>query len=437
MRRSFVAGSLLVACFSLAVPATAADPMSRYYAADTEGIFWFLHITDTHIDTSEALPVANLEFALNEAVQVAAPVAVFASGDLVDGTILGIPTSGQDSAEWDIYETLLYDAQVTPSFYFDLPGNHDTYDDQGLTHYLESSMQGQATGTFFADAIHTTPLGDYYFVAMNSSGPYGTPFTFGDPQFTNVDALEAGLAAQASAKLVFVFAQTHHLVAHGATDAQMVLGIGRRRRSPWQRVGSDDDAGGCWRLLSARTRPPVQGEHARRHGHLLSSPTSPETRSWTTGPLEAWDETKHESNLGIGIVDHNAFIYGVTDTANPWPLRCDHGTGRREPSRAVGALRDPPRGLPTRGTIRSTAREKNPYAYDVCLDRSDNPVRALVLSKEPVAHGECGVGFVGAGEHGSCSGPAGHLHDDDGHDGLGTRAAFHHGDSGDRHADAE
>lgn len=54
MRHSLVAGSLIVSLCSLAAPATAAGPMSRTYANDTEGIFWFLHITDLHIDTSEA-----------------------------------------------------------------------------------------------------------------------------------------------------------------------------------------------------------------------------------------------------------------------------------------------------------------------------------------------------------------------------------------------
>ena len=90
--------------------------MSRYYADDTEGIFWFLHLTDLHIDTDAPKAREHLEFALDEVVQVVDPIAVFATGDLVDGTILSIPTSGQDPAEWGIYATLLYDADMTPDF---------------------------------------------------------------------------------------------------------------------------------------------------------------------------------------------------------------------------------------------------------------------------------------------------------------------------------
>jgi MYXO-CTERM domain-containing protein len=382
MRHSLAAGGLLLGMLSIAGSAYAAGPMSRYYADDTDGIFWFVHITDLHIDTNDSKARSHLEFALNEVVDIVNPVAVFASGDLVDGTILGIPTSGQDPAEWDNYRTLLFDANMEPTFYFDVPGNHDGYGDQGLTNYIESSMQGPATnGRLFVDAVHTTALGEYYFVGMNSAGTFDTPFTFGNPFYTNVDDLAAGLQAHASAQLVFVFAH-HHLVDHGDTDAQMVLGIG----------GADDPPGNVSEVL-----PLLEDSGAfYLHGHVhqykeslqgnvvtvqLSNLASDPSVDRTS--IESWDQTKFESNIGIGIVDHNAFVYGVTDTTSPWPfvaitapVDVNLEGGGTPPGSSSGVSYD--------GDYLDYGVDKNPYAYDVCGARTDNPVRALVLSKEPV-----------------------------------------------------
>jgi MYXO-CTERM domain-containing protein len=356
--------------------------MSRYYADDTQGVFWFVHITDLHIDTGDNTVEDRLRFALGEVVDVVAPVAVFASGDLVDGTVLGIPTSGQDPAEWDIYASILADAQMTPSFYFDMPGNHDGYGDQGLNNFIESSMQGQASGALFADATHTTPLGDYYFVAMNSAGTYATPFTFGDPQFTNVAELEAGLAANAAAQLVFVFGH-HHLVEHGHTDAQMALGIG----------GSDDPPGNV-----AEVMPLLENVGAfYLHGHVHQYKESLQggvvtvqlsnlsgTPEVDRSSLDAWDETKYQSNIGVGIVDHNAFVYRVTDTTNPWPFVAI--TAPVDVNLQGGGIpAGSSAGVSWDGDFLAYGAQANPYAYDVCLDRTDNPVRAVVLSKDPVS----------------------------------------------------
>ncbi len=382
-RPLLAAAAALLGLLASASPADAAGPTSRYYADDTQGIFWFLHITDLHIDTNKDTVKERLEFALGEVVDVVAPVAVFASGDLVDGTILGIPTSGQDPAEWDIYASILADAQMTPSFYFDLPGNHDAYGDQGLNNFIESSMQGQATnGALFADAVHITPLGDYYFVAMNSSGTYGTPFTFGDPQFTNVADLEAGLAANASAQLVFVFGH-HHLVEHGHTDAQMALGIG----------GSDDPPGNV-----AEVMPLLESAGAfYLHGHVHQYKESLQGNVVTVqlgnlsgtpevdrSSLDAWDKTKYQSNIGVGIVDHNAFVYRVTDTSNPWPFVAI--TAPVDVNLQGGGIpAGSTAGVDYEGDFLAYGAQANPYAYDVCLGRKDNPVRAVVLSKDPVS----------------------------------------------------
>ena len=375
---SLVASSLFGLLVGMATPCTAhaADPSSRYYAQDTEGIFWFLHISDLHIDPLNNSARKHLTFALGEAVDVIQPIAVFASGDLVDGSVF-LPTSGQDKAEWDLYATLLSDANVTPEFFFDMPGNHDTYGDQGLKHYLERSLQGSTTGSLFSDTVHTTSLGDYYFVALNSSGTYGTPFTFGNPQFTNVPELEAGLETHASAQLVFAFAH-HHLVPHGATDAQTALGIG----------GKDDPPGNVSEVMALLEDAGAFYLHGHVHQYkesLQGKLVTVQLANLAGSPnvdrssLDAWDKTKFESNIGVGIIDHNAFIYRVTDTTHPWPFVAItapvdinlQGGGIPAGSTA---------GVSYEGDFVPYGEQANPYAYDVCLARKDNPVRAVVPS---------------------------------------------------------
>jgi MYXO-CTERM domain-containing protein len=382
MRRSRTA-ALVVGLLALTSSAVSGDPRSRYYAADTEGIFWFMHVSDLHIDTSGAAgAAANLQFALGEAVQVLRPVFVFATGDLVNGTIMGIPTSGQDQGEWDDYKAIYTAADETPSFYFDLPGNHDGYGDHGMTHYIANSLQGRATnGALFVTTTHTTPLGDYYFVGMDSAGTYDTPFSFGDPSFTSVDKLAAGLAAHADAQLVFVFAH-HHLVPHGDTDAQTQLGIGGPDNPP-------ANVGDVMPLLEGAGAFYLHG-HVHQYKESLQGNVVTEQIGKLGGAPAvdrsspaAYSQTKYESNIGVGIVDHNAFVYRTTDTTAPWPFVAI--TAPVDVNLQGGGI---PAGTDTGvdypGDYLDYGAQQNPYAYDVCGPNQANPVRALVLSKSPI-----------------------------------------------------
>lgn len=381
MHRSLVAGFSSLAFLMLAATASAGGPASRYYAADTDGIFWFLHVSDLHFDTNAPVPTAHLQFALGEAFEVANPIAVFASGDLVNGTVLGVPTSGQDQAEWDVYRNTFDNAGLGPAYYYDMPGNHDGYGDHGLTKYLANSMQGQATGTLYSDMTYTTALGEYYFAAMNSAGTYDTPFSFGNPAFTNVDDLNTGLLDHPNAQLVFVFAH-HHLVPHGDTDSQTALGIG----------GPDDPPSNVGDVV-----PLLQGVGAfYLHGHVHQYKESLQQNVVTVqigslgktpavdrSSLDTWDQTKNQCNVGIGIVDHNAFVYRPTDTTQPWPFVAI--TAPVDINLQGGGIpAGKENGVDYEGDYLAYGAEKNPYAYDVCGARTDNPVRALVLSKDPI-----------------------------------------------------
>ena len=66
-----------------------------------------------------------------------------------------------------------------------------------------------------------------------------------------------------------------------------------------------------------------------------------------------------DDNIGVGVVDHNAFIYDATSVVAPWPFVM------------ITA--------PVSNTLRNSD-VPNPWAYSVCKDRPDNPVRALVFA---------------------------------------------------------
>lgn len=384
MHHRIVATGALLALVAAGVTANAGGPASRTYAKDTQGIFWFMHISDVHAETNEitGVSIETLHYALTEAVDVINPVFLFATGDLTDASILSVPTSGQVQGEWDLYKQTYTEAGMTPSFYFDMPGNHDSYGDQGLTYFIANSMQGQATqGRLFADTTYKTALGEYYFVALNSSGLYGTTMSFGDPAFTNVADLAEGLKAHKDAQLTFAFAH-HHLVPHGDTALQMELGIFGDDVPPTNapEVSAMLQSAGAFYM----------------HGHVHQYKESLEGKIVVNqlGKLgdnggvdrtnaQTYADTMYRSNIGIGIVDHNAFIYRATGSDDPWPVVAitapvdQYLRGGGKPAGSTA-------GISYEGDHEAYQTAKNPYAYDVCKDSTTNPIRALVLARDSI-----------------------------------------------------
>ncbi|MCU0693807.1 MAG: metallophosphoesterase, partial [Polyangiaceae bacterium] len=181
-----------IAMVAATAPASAAP---SYHARGTDGVFWFLHLSDSHIGT-EWYPDADdhFRFALEQGVSVIKPWFVVVTGDLCDGSRAGIPTSGQDQKEWDLYRQIYQGAGMTSDFYFDLPGNHDGYGDVGMRSYLANSMQGSTNNALYASWVAQTPVGNYYFFGLNSAGDGSGP-AFEDPEFTadEIADLEEGL----------------------------------------------------------------------------------------------------------------------------------------------------------------------------------------------------------------------------------------------------
>jgi hypothetical protein len=333
MRPPRLATSCLVFASMLAgAPALGKGPASAEYARGTKGLFWFLHVSDSHIGAGilgpDALP--HLQRALGEVVGVVQPVFVVNTGDLQNGSLNGVLYAGQDPDDWAAYEQAYTEAGMTPAFYFDLPGNHDGYGDIGLSWYLGHSMQGKSTGQLHSSWTHTTALGgEYVFFGLNSAGVGQPALHPEEPAFTSDELgfLMHGLQQHADTELAFVFA--HHPLDDtpgGAQIAAILAGFG----------------GGFY----------LHGHKHTLQEYMTSVPTVVANEVASLGENDTDD-------IGVGVVDHNAFVYGATSITAPWPMVVITAPVHRN-------LRD--------------SVVPNPWAYSVCKDRTDNPVRALVFA---------------------------------------------------------
>ncbi len=332
MKRWILTSAGLVS-FCVTSATFANDPHSAFYSRGSENVFWFMHIADSHIGATifeGPNDTEHLEYVLNDAVTVIDPTFVVNTGDLVDGSLNDIPAWGQEQAEWDAYKQIYTQAGMTPSFYFDLPGNHDGYDDIGMLFYLTDSMQGQHNSELFVSWTVGLPLGEYYFFGLNTAGN-GSGKWFEDPEVTpdELTALETGLLNHASAQLTFALG--HHRLDqpdNGHQVAQLLK-----------------HAGGGFYL----------------HGHVHSySEYLQGDGSIVVNQIDTLGK-KNYNNIAVAAIDHNSLMYRATDVVAPWPLILITAPASR--------------------WLRGNA-DLNPFAYEVCKDRPDNPVRALVFADE-------------------------------------------------------
>ena len=81
---------------------------------------------------------------VSQARNVINPSFIVVTGDLTDstnGNIFGYP-NGPYQAEWEQYKNILSSNGVDASFYYDIPGNHDAYNEQYFIYYVANSIQG-------------------------------------------------------------------------------------------------------------------------------------------------------------------------------------------------------------------------------------------------------------------------------------------------------
>ena len=140
-------------------------------------------------------------------------------GDLTDSTNYDsdLWPDGPWQEEWEEYLFILETNGIDSSFYYDIPGNHDHYNDQYFDYYLSYSIQGRATGQTQISWTRTFGFGKYHFLGINTAGNDGANFSlwpfdnFGDHaglDETELEFIEEQLEENKDAELTLIFG--HH-----------------------------------------------------------------------------------------------------------------------------------------------------------------------------------------------------------------------------------
>ena len=324
--------ALLLSVFSLLVfplPARAADPNSAAYSHDETKIFWIIHISDSHIGTNYYDEDTRFTWFFQEAVPTIQPLLIINSGDLVDGSLNGIPASGQDEEEWLLYRNIVDDSGVTADFYYDLPGNHDGYGDEGMSFYTAWSLSGTHYGTLTHPIPVTTSFGDYFFFGAATPGLDGSTF-IEHPEWSveELDELETQLSNHDSDDLIFVFG--HH------------------------RPGQPENGDAAMDIIQQHG-----GFYFHGHSHNYDRYIYDQI---VVGEVDSLGKATNE-NLGVVAVDNNAVSYAVTDSEDPWPFIV----------------------ITAPSSKYLASGEENPHAYDVCNTGQENPIRALVFDVNTIS----------------------------------------------------
>jgi Bacterial Ig domain/Calcineurin-like phosphoesterase len=358
IRKAWVLGFAgLAALGALHDPATAGKPHSAYYSPDPSRVFWFIHVSDTHVGASGSTDTDNLSWLVNTARTVINPSFIVATGDLTDstnGNFLGIP-NGPYQAEWNTYRSIITGAMPSDfaSMFYDIPGNHDAYSDKNFAYYLNNSIQGRATGQKQLSWRRDFTFGKYHFLGVNSADNTGAAFSLSFPygDHAGLDADELAfihdqLAANTDAELTLVFAH-HPIFDTGASD------------DTWLFYGQQQ--------FTADLGNFGVSEYGYGHTHDFSEALF-DGNSYTGGDMPGDGVLyfnlaslgKSSSNqLSVVAVDCNG-LSTVTQAVRTWPIV-----------------------LITAPVNNTVGASPNPYAYTV-PNSPTNPIRALVFDQGAV-----------------------------------------------------
>jgi hypothetical protein len=333
-------------------PVLAGAPESAEYSVDTDRIFWFIQISDIHVGTQGSTDTGYLNWLITEGVDVIDPEFIVASGDLTDSTNGGTIPDGPYPTEWTAYHDIVTLAGMTPDFYFDVPGNHDHYNDRNFSYYMNNSIQGLATGEAQVSWTRDFPFGSYHFLAVNTAGNDGAPFSISGPTYGDHAGLDAG-------ELTYI---EQELADHQDADLTLIFG---HHPLPQRSTGESSDTYLTYGYNEFVTLMETYGVSLYAYGHthqyrqaLLSTPGSEGVFDLNISPLGKDPEGSPYSYQLLAI-DCNG-IATAQQPAGTWP--------------AV---------LITAPVDIKLGNDENPFAYSV-NDLNPKPVRALVFDKNPV-----------------------------------------------------
>ncbi len=195
----------------------AATPDTATYHQAADELFYFLVISDTHIDAppqSGKEATENLHWATSTLYDTVLPAFIVNGGDLTDATGGGLIPLGPQEMEWESYQAIVDDNGMTAKIYYDLPGNHDHYLDGDLSHYLEFSVQGRQDGLTNHAWTRVVNGTTYLFVAVASAASDGLPFPEDNVGLDGVDLafLDTVFQAHPDADILTIF--SHHPAAY-------------------------------------------------------------------------------------------------------------------------------------------------------------------------------------------------------------------------------
>ena len=354
MRNRILAALLAFGLLAALLPVRAGNPAGAVYSTATDRVFWFVHASDIHVGMRGTNDTSRLTWLVTTGKTVIDPSFMVVTGDLTDSTnanILGLP-NGPYQAEWDAYKSILDGNGAGPTFFYDLPGNHDAYNDRNFAYYLANSVQGRDKHTTQISWTKTFAFGTYHFLGVNSCDNTGASFSltwpFGDYAGLDqgeLDFIGARLAENAAADLTFVFG--HHPVTDTGASDDTWLFYGHQPfisaldvyRASLYGYGHTHDVSDVQFAGNSYTGPMING--GVRYENIASVGKS------------------SSNNYDIVAVDCNG-VSSVPATLGTWPVV-----------------------LITAPTARRLGTTVNPYAYAVPA-ASANPVRALVFDAATV-----------------------------------------------------
>ena len=343
---------LLVITFWVSfLPSLAFAGQKSYYHPHANRLFWFMIVSDTHIGYNGVNSTCsqNLTWAVTQGRQVIAPQFIVNTGDLTDSTNGGFFPNGPHQAEWDKYRQILDNAGLDASSYYDIPGNHDAYNDKTFAYYRANSMQGRATGATQPSWVKQFPYGRYHFMGVCTPGNDGAPFSiwpsdnYGD--HAGLDATELAFIQGELAKY---------------PDAQLTLAFGHH---PFEAdYYSSEDTGLTYGLSP-----------------FLSLINNYLVSLYGFGHTHNYRENFYYQNLANGVYYMNVASLGKSDH-NHYAVMAVDGNGLSMVPAQKGIW---PLVLITAPVDRCLGDCANPFTYEVPQSPA-NPIRALTFDSNPV-----------------------------------------------------
>jgi hypothetical protein len=344
---AFLFFGLLLSSFFFLAPLLAADPYAGRYCPENNKVFWFVQTSDVHIGARGDQDSRNLDWLVTQGKSVINPSFMVVTGDLTDstdGNILGWP-DGPYQSEWNAYKAIV-DGRVDPLFFFDLPGNHDHYNDQYFNYYRANSVQGRASGQTQVSWNRIFNFGKYHFLGVNTADNTGSSFSVIPPYGDNagLDAAElafirGALEQNRDVKLTFMFG--HHPLAPTANSSDTYLYYGAAEFIGYMNT---------------------YGVSLYGYGHT-----------------HAFDEDFFTQNMSGGIYYLNVASLGKS-SANQYTVMAVDCDGL---SMGIQTVKAWPAVLITAPMDRYLGGTVSPYVYPV-PNGSSNPIRALVFDPNPV-----------------------------------------------------